>query len=109
MTGRRRDRGQATIEMVGLLPMVLIIMVLVFQVMTMIYTAHAASQAARDGARAYSLGQSPESAARASLPGGVSYVSTTTFGPGHGVRVTVNAPALLFIRDRAVTGEVTMP
>lgn len=105
----RRSRGSASIEMVVLTPMVLVMMVLAFQVIAVTYTTHAASQAARDAARAFSLAQSPEAAARSSLPSGVSLVSTTPFGPHHGVRVVVNGPKMLPGPFRQVTREVTMP
>jgi Flp pilus assembly protein TadG len=105
----RRDRGTASIELVALMPMVLMVVVLALQVLIMAYTAHAASQAARDAARAYSLEASPQSAAAASLPGAVSLVSVNTFGPHHGVRVVVEAPAMLFLSDRQISRQVTMP
>jgi hypothetical protein len=106
---RRIESGQGTIEFVAMLPLVLAVLVGALQVMIVGYTAHAASQAARDGARAYSLDRSPADAARASLPGAISLVNVTTFGPDHGVRVTVEAPPMLFLLDRQVTRSVTMP
>jgi hypothetical protein len=109
MRADRRDRGSASIEMVGLLPVVLGVLVLALQVLIFAYTAHGASQAAREAARAYSLDQSPGAAAQASLPGAVSLVSVTTFGPDHGVRVVVEAPQMLFLTDRQVARSVTMP
>lgn len=109
MSGRQRDRGNASIEMVGLVPVVLTVLVLTLQVLVLTYTAHGASQAARDAARAYSLNQSPQAAAQDSLPGAVSLVSVTTFGPNHGVRVVVEAPRMLFIVDRQISRQVTMP
>ena len=104
-----RDRGTASIELVALVPVVLVVLVFALQVLMMVYTAHGASQAARDAARAYSLDASPEAAARASLPGAVTLVSVVTFGPDHGARVTVEAPPLLLLGDRRVTREVTFP
>lgn len=111
MSGARRaaDRGSATIEIVALTPVLLAVLVLALQVLVMAYTAHGASQAARDAARAYSLQESPQAAAQASLPGAVSLVSVSTFGPDHGARVTVEAPAMLFLTDRQITRSVTMP
>ena len=106
---RRRDAGQATIEYVGLIPLVLLFMVMALQVMAVAYAAHGASQAARDGARAYSLDQSPEGAVRASLPGSVRLVSVSTFGPHHGVQVTVEAQTIWPIGDGRITREVVMP
>jgi hypothetical protein len=103
------DRGQGTIEFMGMVPLVLAVLVAALQVMILGYTAHAASQAARDGARAYSLDQSAVAAAQASLPGAISLVNVSTFGPDHGVRVTVEAPPMLFLLDRQVTRTVTMP
>ena len=41
-----------------MVPLVLAVLVCALQVMVLTYTAHAASQAARDGARAFSLGSS---------------------------------------------------
>ncbi len=105
----RRDRGQASIEFVGLIPLVMIALVGMLQVMVLAYTVHGASQAARDAARAYSLNESPQAAAQASLPGAVRLVSVSTYGPDHGVRVTVEAPTLLLVTDRLVTRSVTMP
>jgi Flp pilus assembly protein TadG len=104
-----RDRGQATIEFMAMVPLVLAALVFALQVMVLAYTAHGASQAARDGARAYSLNESPVAAVQASLPGAISLVNVSTFGPDHGVRVTVEAPAMLFITDRQITRSVTMP
>jgi hypothetical protein len=104
-----RDRGQATIEFMAMVPLVLAALVFALQVMVLTYTAHGASQAARDGARAYSLNESPIAAVQASLPGAISLVNVGTFGPDHGVRVTVEAPAMLFIADRRITRSVTMP
>lgn len=108
-TDRRTDQGQASLELVGLLPLVLLLLVLAFQVVVMAYTAHGASEAARDAARAYSLDQSASAAAEQSLPGAVSLVSVSTFGPHHGVRVVVEAPAVIFLTDRQITRTVTMP
>ena len=107
--GRRDERGQASIEFVGLLPLVLAVLVGAMQVMILAYTAHAASEAARDGARAYSLDQAPEAAARNSLPGAIALVGVSTYGPNHGVRVTVEAPPMLFLVDRQITRTVVMP
>jgi ABC-type spermidine/putrescine transport system permease subunit II len=104
-----RERGQATIEFMAMVPLVLAALVFALQVMVLAYTAHGASQAARDGARAYSLNESPVAAVQASLPGAIGLVNVSTFGPDHGVRVTVEAPAMLFITDRQITRSVTMP
>jgi Flp pilus assembly protein TadG len=103
-----RERGQATLELVGLIPVLLVTLAVVLQVMSMAYTAHAAAQAARDGARAYSLDQSPVAAAQASLPGAVQLVDVSTYGPDHGVTVTVKAPPVLLL-DYTLSRSVVMP
>ncbi|WP_114559452.1 TadE/TadG family type IV pilus assembly protein [Desertihabitans aurantiacus] len=106
---RRRERGSASVELVGLVPLVALGLVLLMQLLTAVYTVQAASQAARDAARAHSLEQSPHAAAQRSLPGAVRLARVETFGPHHGVRVTVEAPAVLVLGDRLITREVVMP
>jgi Flp pilus assembly protein TadG len=103
------QRGQASLEMAALAPVVLMLMLLALQVIVLTYTAHAASQAAREAARAYSLDQAPEAAGRNSLPGGVQWVGATLSGPNHTVTVTVQAPFAVPPFDREITRSVTMP
>ena len=92
-----------------MVPLVLAVLVVALQVMVLTYTAHAASQAARDAARAFSLGSSPVAAAQASLPGAITLVTASPTGFAHGVTVTVQAPPMLFIGDGKITRSVTMP
>ena len=63
------------------MPVVLVVIVLALQVMAMAYTAHGASQAARDAARAYSLDSLREPAAAASVPGAVRGLASSPSGP----------------------------
>ncbi len=105
---RRRDRGSAVIEFVGLAPLILVIGLVAMQVFGVIYAQSAASQAARDAARARSLGDSYNAAAEASLPGGVTLVSAQPTDE-NGVTVTVEAPQIVFLTDRTVTRTVIMP
>ena len=104
-----RERGSAAIEAAVLIPLAMGVLVIIVQIFAMAYASHGVSQAARDGARAYSLGQSPQAAAAASLPSGVSLVSVSTFGPDHGVTVTARAPSIVVIADRTISRSVTMP
>jgi Flp pilus assembly protein TadG len=106
---RRAERGQASLEMVALTTMLLGVVVLMLQLVVFVYTAHGAAQAAREGARAYSLDQDPRSAAAAAVPGGVTLVEVSTVGPDHGVRVVVQAPTGFVIGDGRVSRTVTMP
>lgn len=108
----RRQRGTASIEFVGLFPVILIGMLLLLQLFAAVYTAHAASMAARQGAREYSLTDSAAAgrqAAAASLPGAVSLVDAAPTGQHHGFRVVVRAPAVLKVGDRNFSSEVAMP
>jgi TadE-like protein len=105
---RRNEQGQGTLEFMAMVPLVLAVLVAALQVMVLTYTAHAASQAAREAARARSLGQPYVAAAQASLPGAISLVSATPTGFANGVTVTVKAPPMLLITD-TITRSVTMP
>jgi hypothetical protein len=95
----------------AMVPLVLAVLVCALQVMAQAYTAHAASQAARDGARAFSLGQSAGAAVQASLPGNVRLLNFRSGGPDHTVAVDVEPPIKLipFVRDYKITRSVTMP
>ena len=108
---RRRDRGQGTIEFMAMVPLVLAVLVCALQVMAQAYTAHSASQAARDGARAFSLGQSAAAAVNASLPGNVELLNMRAGGPDHTVVVEVQPPIRMipFVTDYKITRSVTMP
>lgn len=105
----RSERGQASLELVALTAMLVGVVLMMLQLVVFLYTAHGAAQAAREGARAYSLGESPDAAAQAAVPGGVVLVSVTAVGPDHGVRVVVQAPTTLVLGDGRVTRTVTMP
>lgn len=107
--GERGEHGQASLEMVALTTMLLGVVVLMLQLVVFVYTAHGAAQAAREGARAYSLDEDFRAAARAAVPGGVELVEVSPVGPDHGVRVVVHAPTGLVIGDGLVTRTVSMP
>jgi Flp pilus assembly protein TadG len=110
---RRRERGQGTIEFMAMVPLVLAMLVCALQVMAQAYTAHAASQAARDGARAASPDESASAAVQASLPGNVKLVTMRSTGPDNTVVVETAPPFELipFLPEEAyrITRSVTMP
>ncbi|MFJ1654964.1 TadE family protein [Streptomyces sp. NPDC088337] len=54
---RRRDRGQAAIEYLGFIPILMLLAMAVIQIGLIAYTAQQAGTAARAGARAASLRQ----------------------------------------------------
>lgn len=108
----RGQRGTASIEFVALFPIILIGMFLLLQLFAAVYTAHAATTAARQAAREYSLTNSiaaGRQAAAASLPGAVTLVDAAPTGRHHGFRVVVRAPAVMQVGDRNFSSEVAMP
>jgi Tfp pilus assembly protein FimT len=85
-----RERGFAAVEVIFGAILVSLVLALALQFFSAVYASQAAGRAAWDAARAQSLGQSPASAASASLPGNVSLVRVTSLGDG--VEIVVRAP-----------------
>jgi pilus assembly protein CpaE len=85
------DRGQASVELLGALPAVLLVVLAAWQLILAGQASWLAGNAARVGARADAVGADPEAAARSALP---SYLR-------RGLRVSQ--------RDGAVTVRVRLP
>jgi hypothetical protein len=66
----RAEDGQATVELVAVLPVVGLVLLLAWQALVAGQTWWLASAAAREGARAFALGGDPAVAARHVLPDG---------------------------------------
>ena len=66
---RRAERGQATIEMVALVPLCMLVLLAVAQLLAAGAAREAAGAAAQAGAMASRQGGDPEAAARAAAPG----------------------------------------
>lgn len=96
-------------ELVGLLPVVVLACMMLLQGAAAIFATHAATQAARQAARADSLGGNAAAAADAAMPGGLRVASMSSFGPGHGVRVTVRIPRLAPVPEMTVTRQAVLP
>jgi hypothetical protein len=96
MTGHgARERGQATIELVAMVPVVLLVGLIAWQLALAGHTAWLSAHAARVGARASLVGRDPEVAARSALPASLRRgLSVERVGLG-GVRVSVRVPPLL--------------
>jgi pilus assembly protein CpaE len=113
-TARERDgegdgeAGQATVELIALLPALALIAALALQALLAGATLWLASGAAGEAARARALGADPEVAARAALPSPFrGDVRVATDGEDDdGVRVTVPIPSLL---AGLRLGSVTIP
>jgi hypothetical protein len=68
MNSRPRERGQASVEMVATLPLVLLVALVVWQLAIAGHAAWACANAARVAARAAAVDKDAERAARSALP-----------------------------------------
>src|SRR3954447_7019564 len=93
------ERGQATVELVGVLPLVVVLGFAVWQAAVAgqaLWMAGAAARgAARAAAGAAGVGTAPEAAARAVLPPRVEDGLRVRAQDDGGVRVTVRIPAVV--------------
>jgi type II secretory pathway component PulK len=89
------ERGQASIELVAALPVVVLLAALVWQLALAGHAAWLTANAARSAARAELVGHSPESAARSALPRSLERgLEVKRLGEGR-VRVSARVPWLL--------------
>jgi type II secretory pathway component PulK len=90
--GVNGERGQASIELVSVLPCVLLVAAVVWQLVLVGYTAWLTAHAARAAARADAVGRDAEAAARSTLPRSLERgLEVDRTGTG-GVRVSVRIP-----------------
>ncbi len=100
----RGERGAATLELVGYLPIALIFLLVVFQVCVLMWAMVSLNEAARQGARAQSLGQDGCGAARSTLSDYLDVVGCVPKGGKQmytpsSVTVSVKVPVPSFIDD----------
>jgi hypothetical protein len=88
-----RDPGQASVELVAVLPAMVICVVLAAQAVTAGWALWSAGNAARAGARAQRVGSDGEAAALRSLPGPLR--DGAKVSAEDGVKVSVRVPGLL--------------
>jgi pilus assembly protein CpaE len=69
--GFGRERGQVSVELLGMLPLLLIAALLVWQLLLAGYAVNSAENAARNASRAAALGQDGEDVAKDSLSFGL--------------------------------------
>lgn len=111
---QRRESGQATVELIGLVVAMLLVALLAVQGITVAQTASIAQEAARNGARSLSQGQNWEDVVERAVPDGLE-VEDTDFDVDDRtarVRVTVSAPlglAGMKIVDVALTRTAAFP
>jgi pilus assembly protein CpaE len=68
MSANRSERGQASVELVAVLPFVVLLAALVLQLAIVGYGLWTSANAARAGARAAHVGGDPREAARSAVP-----------------------------------------
>lgn len=103
----RSERGSAAVEAVVLLPVLLLVTMMALQLGVAGWAASQTEEAARQAARAHSLGESWESAAERALPG-----SLQLSGGGASadtVRLEVRVPRVSILPRFTVEREVSMP
>jgi hypothetical protein len=93
--GVNEERGQASIELVAVLPCILLVAAVVWQLVLVGHTAWLTAQAARAGARADAVGRDAEAAARSTLPRSLERGLEVDSRQVGGVRVSVRIPLLL--------------
>ncbi|MDF3292093.1 TadE/TadG family type IV pilus assembly protein [Streptomyces silvisoli] len=95
---RLPDRGQVSVELLGITPLILLVLLLVWQFVLVGYTYTLAGNAADEAARAAAVGADPQTAAQRDLPGAWSDGVTTSVATGSNVvtaRVALHVPMLV--------------
>ena len=90
------ERGQASVELVAAIPLVLAVAAIAWQLALAGHTAWLTAHAARAGARADAVGSDAHAAAGSALPAGLRRALRVERVRGGGVRVRVAVPALLY-------------
>ena len=89
------ETGQASVEMIALVPALLLLGALAWQLALAGHTAWMSAHAARAGARADAVGRDPRAAARSALPRALRRGLEVRRLGGGGVRVRVRVPLIL--------------
>ena len=95
MRSTRGQRGQASVELVALMPVLALVAFSLWQAVVAGQAIWLAGAAARAAARAEALGFDPEPAARAALPPRLEEGLRVRAADGGGVRVTLRIPSVL--------------
>lgn len=101
------ERGQASVEMLGVLPFVLIVGAVVWQFALAGHTAWQCANAARVAARAEVVGKDGEAAARTALSDGLERGLEVDARSEGGVRVSVRMPLLSHLWSAPVAVSAT--
>lgn len=87
--------GQASVELVALLPLLAAVALLAWQAIVAGQAIWLAGAAARAAARAHALGHDPTAAARASLPGALAPGARATSGADGAVSLSLAIPSVI--------------
>ena len=90
----RCERGQASVELVGVLPFVVLTALVAWQLALVGHTAWLSAHAARAAARADAVGRDPKVAARSALPRTLERGLSVERRRSGGVRVEVPIPLI---------------
>jgi hypothetical protein len=91
----RSESGQASVETVAIVPLVLLAAAVAWQIVLAGHTLWLCANAARAGARAELVGESAERAARSALPRSLERGLSVKRLDGGGIRVGVRLPLLV--------------
>ena len=104
-----RECGQATVELLGAVPAILVVGLLILQLLAVGYASVLAGSAAEAGALAIAAGQDSHRAVRRALPGWSRADAHVSIGSGR-VRVRLRPPSPLrsLARRLEVTGQAAV-
>jgi hypothetical protein len=107
---RARDaNGQASVELVAVLPLVLVVVAVLWQLVLTGQALWSSAGAARAAARAHAIGVDPLAAARSAVPRGIAR-SLRVRTAGDEVRVRVRVPLVLTGMSLAtISSRATLP
>jgi hypothetical protein len=91
----RAESGQASVEMVAVVPLVLLAAAVAWQLVLTGHTLWLCANAARAAARAELVARSPDRAARSALPRSLERDLSVTRLEGGGARVSLHLPLLV--------------
>lgn len=94
-TAHAVERGQGAIELVGLIPLLLVLILFAWQAILTGAAAYLASNSAQEGARAAAVGGDVTSAANAAVPGWLAESVDVQQLGGTRVKVTIRPPLLM--------------
>lgn len=103
----QQERGQASVELVAVLPVVVLIGAIVWQLALVGHAAWACAHAARAAARAEAVGADGARAARSVLPGALERGLRVRKRGEAGMRVSVRVPLLLRARRSSISVSAT--